>query len=78
MEFLKNNFYIACIISLFYFVSKLIIHKINSNLDKNEKKNAFKDSVLIFGISYITMYLKDNLYENVSTKTTVFTNEPNF
>lgn len=52
----------------------------NTNEDEKKyvRKSLFKDCVLLFGLVYLILIFKDQLFFLESTKTQVFTNEPTF
>ena len=63
---------------LFFFIIKHFLFKFNNDKNENYKKDIFKDSILIFIISYITLYFKKYLLETETSQTKIFTNDPNF
>tara|TARA_Y100000389_G_scaffold203265_1_gene251163 strand:+ start:41009 stop:41236 length:228 start_codon:yes stop_codon:yes gene_type:complete len=75
MEVFNNNFFLAGLVSLLYFVVKYFI---NPSKEKRNKKKLFKDSILILVIVYIILILKDNYSSKISQPTTIFTGEPQF
>lgn len=52
----------------------------NTNDDEKKylRKTLFKDCVLLFGLVYLILIFKDQLFFLDSKKTQVFTNEPTF
>tara|TARA_Y100000389_G_C17291106_1_gene428082 strand:+ start:174 stop:422 length:249 start_codon:yes stop_codon:yes gene_type:complete len=82
MNILNNLVFIAFLISVMYFIVKHFIFKIDKNTDKPSsdyyKKSTFKDSILIFILSYCVLYSKNFLLNNEMSQTKIFTNEPNF
>ena len=78
MDFLKSHIFTSFLISIIYFIIKNIIYRFDTNLDTNSKKQLFKDSILLFIISYLILIFKDKLFFFNNQKTEIFTNEPNF
>lgn len=82
MNILNNLVFVAFLISIMYFIIKHFIFKIDKNKDKPSldyyKKNTFKDSILVFILSYCVLYSKKYLLDNELIQTKIFTNEPNF
>lgn len=78
MNILNNLFFVAFIISIIFFIIKHFLFKLNKETNENYKKDIFKDSVLIFTISYIVLYFKKYLLENEISQIKIFTNDPNF
>ena len=82
MNILNNLVFIAFLISIMYFIIKHFIFKIDKDENKPSseyfKKISFKDSILIFILSYTVLYSKKYLLENEVVQTKIFTNEPNF
>uniref|UniRef100_A0AB39J6Y0 Uncharacterized protein n=1 Tax=Florenciella sp. virus SA2 TaxID=3240092 RepID=A0AB39J6Y0_9VIRU len=75
MEVFNNNFFLAGLVSLLYFVVKYFV---NPSKEKKNKKKLFKDSILVLVIVYIILTLKDNYSTQISQPTTIFTGEPQF
>jgi hypothetical protein len=75
-----EDFYISAAISIMFFVIKLAMNKINKETENNLNANrdAFKDSVYIFIISMVVLYLKREYFTKGNIKMQVFTNEPGF
>ena len=73
-----EDLYIASSISFFFFIIKLAMNKINKEIDKNINRDAFKDSIYIFIISMLVLYVKKGFFSKSNLKTQVFTNEPGF
>jgi hypothetical protein len=75
-----EDLYLSVAISLFFFVVKLAMNKINKETEnnKNANRDAFKDSVYIFIISMLVLYLKKEYFTKGNIKMQVFTNEPGF
>jgi amino acid permease len=73
-----EDLYIASSISFFFFIIKLAMNKINKEIDKNINRDAFKDSIYIFIISMLVLYVKKEFFSKSNLKTQVFTNEPGF
>jgi len=82
MNILNNLVFIAFLISIMYFIVKHFIFKIDKDENKPNseyyRKIIFKDSVLIFILSYAVLYTKKYLLESEVVQTKIFTNEPNF
>ena len=78
MDFLKSHIFTSFLISIIYFIIKNIIYRFDTNLDTNSKKQLFKNSILLFIISYLILIFKDKLFFFNSQKTEIFTNVPNF
>ena len=78
MDFLKSHIFTSFLISIIYFIIKNIIYRFDTNLDKYSKKQLFKDSILLFIITYLILIFKDKLFFFNNQKTEIFTNEPNF
>ena len=78
MNILNNLVFVAFIISIIFFIIKHILFKLNKENNENYKKDIFKDSVLIFTISYVVLYFKKYLLENEISQIKIFTNDPNF
>ncbi len=75
-----EDFYISGAISIMFFVIKLAMNKLNKELENNLNANrdAFKDSVYIFIITMVVLYLKREYFTKGNIKMQVFTNEPGF
>jgi Mn2+/Fe2+ NRAMP family transporter len=87
MDFLKTYWFIAFLISILYFIIKILFIRLTVNTEENNtdninenKKKYIKDSFLVFIISYFVLSFKDTIFSFNSTKesTHIFTNEPNF
>tara|TARA_Y100000768_G_C23924849_1_gene656939 strand:+ start:342 stop:578 length:237 start_codon:yes stop_codon:yes gene_type:complete len=78
MNILNNLFFAAFITSIIFFIIKHFLFKLNKENNENYKKDIFKDSVLIFTISYVVLYFKKYLLENEISQIKIFTNDPNF
>ena len=77
MDFLKTHVFFAFFISIMYFISKSMLKKIYKD-ESIETKQISKDSFLIFFVSYLCLIFRSNMFVMESTKTQVFTSEPNF
>ena len=77
MDFLKSHLFTAFLISISYFIIKMIFYRINKN-DKITKKMILKDTVLIIIVSYLILVFKDQLFVLDVKKTQIFTGEPSF
>jgi hypothetical protein len=75
-----EDFYISAAISIMFFVIKLSMNKLNKEIENNLNANrdAFKDTVYIFIISMVVLYLKREYFTKGNIKMQVFTNEPGF
>jgi hypothetical protein len=75
-----EDFYISAAITIMFFIVKLAMIKINKETEYNTNANrdAFKDSVYIFIISMVVLYLKKEYFTKGNIKMQVFTNEPGF
>ncbi len=75
-----DDVYIAIAIALLFFIVKLTMNKINKETEKNENANrdAFKDSIYIFILSVVVLYVKKEYFTKGNVKMQVFTNEPGF
>jgi hypothetical protein len=73
-----DDLYVAGSISLLFFIVKLAMNKINKNTEKTANRDAFKDSVYIFILSAVVLYIKKEYFTKGNIKTQVFTNEPGF
>ena len=77
MDFLKTHVFTAFFISISFFIFKSLIKRIYKD-DEIQNKKTFKDSILIFVLSYLIFIFKDNLFLLDDQKTNVFTSEPPF
>lgn len=77
MELFKLHVFSAFLISIVYFIVKILIKRIYKD-ETVQNKTVLKDSVIVFGVSYLVHILKDNLIGLDNIKTQVFTNEPSF
>ncbi len=75
-----DDLYVSLTICALFFIVKLAMNKINKETEKNINANrdAFKDSVYIFIISILVLYLKKEYFTKGNLKMQVFTNEPGF
>jgi hypothetical protein len=75
-----EDLYISAAISTLFFIVKLAMNKIKKETENNENANrdAFKDSVYIFILSMVVLYLKKEYFTKGNLKMQVFTNEPGF
>lgn len=79
MDFLKTYWFIAFLISILYFIVKSLMLRFSEEQKKEDKKSYMKDTFLVFTISYLVLVFKDKIFSlESSSKTHVFTNEPNF
>lgn len=81
MDILKSYVFTSFVIACLYFIVKSLINRMNKQdkeLYQYVRKTLFKDSVLIFIISYLTFVAKEQFMTALQVKTQVFTNEPTF
>ena len=81
MDILKSYVFTSFVIACLYFIVKSLINRMNKqdkDLYQYVRKTLFKDSVLIFIISYLTFVAKEQFMSALQVKTQVFTNEPTF
>ena len=79
MDILKSYVFTSFVIACLYFIVKSLINRMNKQdkeLYQYVRKTLFKDSVLIFIISYLTFIAKEQFMVALQVKTQVFTNEP--
>jgi len=77
MELFKLHVFTSFVIAIVFFIAKIMIKRIYKD-EKIQNKNVLKDSIIVFGVSYLTHIVKDNLITLDNIKTQVFTNEPSF
>lgn len=77
MDFLRTHVFVSFCIAIIYFIFKSFQKKIYKD-DTIENKKIFRDSLVIFGISYGCLIFRDNLTLIDNPKAQVFTSEPNF
>ncbi len=75
-----DDFYVSLAISVLFFIVKLAMNKINKATETNENANrdAFKDTIYIFILSMVVLYVKKEYFTKTNVKMQVFTNEPGF
>jgi hypothetical protein len=73
-EFIIISFFV----SISFFVFKLVLNKIQNKKVENENNGIVRDSLYIFFITFIVIYLYSLFFKKSSGKTPVFTNEPGF
>ena len=81
MDILKSYVFTSFVSAWLYFIVKSLINRMNKQdkeLYQYVRKTLFKDSVLIFIISYLTFIAKEQFMVALQVKTQVFTNEPTF
>lgn len=80
MDLLKTHWFMSFFIACMYFIVKSLMNRINTNKEEYEttRKSLFKDSVIIFILSYLLFVTRDQMIIFQQTKTEVFTNEPAF
>ena len=80
MDFLNSHLFTSFLLAILYFIIKTMLNRMNTNEEmKIYKKTILKDSLLIFCISYLVLIFKKKLFfVDVTQKTQVYTNEPDF
>lgn len=80
MDFLKSHLFTAFLISIIYFIVKILLNKMNKNKESSNmvRKTVLKDSILLFSVTYLILIFKDQIFFTSSKKTEIFTTEPNF
>lgn len=80
MDFLKSHVFTSFLLSSIYFIVKSLINRVTKNEEDKEfvRRMVFKDSVLLFILSYLIFVFKDQIFAIQLPKTQVFTNEPSF
>jgi hypothetical protein len=73
-EFIIISFFV----SISFFVFKLVLNKIQNKKVENENNGIIRDSLYVFFITFITIYIYSMFFKKSSGKTPVFTNEPGF
>ncbi len=75
-----DDFYVSLAISVLFFIVKLAMNKINKATETNENANrdAFKDTIYIFILCMVVLYIKKEYFTKTNVKMQVFTNEPGF
>ena len=73
-EFIIISFFV----SISFFVFKLVLNKIHNKKVDNENSGIIRDSLYIFFITFIVIYVYSLFFKKGSGKTPVFTNEPGF
>ena len=73
-EFIIISFFV----SISFFVFKIVLNKIQNKKVENENNGIVRDSLYIFFITFIVIYLYSLFFKKSSGKTPVFTNEPGF
>jgi len=74
-EFIIISFFV----SISFFVFKLVLNKIQSKKEvTNENSGIVRDSLYVFFITFIVIYVYSLFFKKSSGKTPVFTNEPGF
>ena len=73
---MEEYMYIAFCVGISFFIFKMIINKINKETEKN--KEVMKDSVYIFFITFLVIYMYSVYFKEGKGKTKVFTNDPGF
>jgi hypothetical protein len=67
----------AFLIAISFLIYKGMIKRIYKD-DTIILKQVVKDSIILFGLAYLSLVFKDNLFMIQSSKAQVFTSEPNF
>ena len=70
-----EHVYISIIVSVIYFILKIIIDK---DAEDEIKRNNLKDSVYVGIIVLAVLYGKEYFFSTFNGKAFVFTNEPGF
>jgi hypothetical protein len=80
MDFLKSHVFTSFLISSIYFIVKSLINRLNKSEEDKDfvRRTVFKDSILLFILSYLIFVFKEQLFSIQLPKTDVFTNEPSF
>ena len=80
MDLLKTHGFMSFIIACIYFIVKSLINRFNTDKEDYQtvRKSLFKDSVIIFILSYLLFVAREQMIVFQQTKTEVFTNEPAF
>ena len=80
MDLLKTHGFMSFIIACMYFIVKSLINRFNADKQDYQtvRKSLFKDSVIIFILSYLLFVAREQMIVFQQTKTEVFTNEPSF
>jgi hypothetical protein len=73
-EFIIVSFFV----SISFFVFKLVLNKIKKNEKDSENSGIIRDSIYVFLITFIVIYVYSIFFKKGSGKTPVFTNEPGF
>jgi len=73
-EFIIVSFFV----SISFFVFKLVLNKIKKNEKDSENSGIIRDSIYVFFITFIVIYVYSIFFKKGSGKTPVFTNEPGF
>ena len=73
---MEEYLYIAFCVGISSFIFKMIVNKINKETDKN--KEVMKDSVYIFFLTFLVIYIYSFYFKEGTGKTKVFTNDPGF
>lgn len=73
-EFIIISFFV----SISFFVFKLVSNKIHNKKVENENSGIMRDSLYVFFITFIVIYVYSLFFKKSSGKTPVFTNEPGF
>ncbi len=72
-EFIIISFFV----SISFFVFKLVVNKIKKEKD-TENSGIIRDSIYVFFITFVVIYVYSIFFKKTSGKTPVFTNEPGF
>ena len=80
MDILKTHGFMSFVIACMYFIVKSLMNRFNTNKEEYEttRKSLFKDSILLFILSYLLFVAREQLIQYQQAKTEVFTNEPSF
>ena len=69
---------ISFFVSISFFVFKIVLNKLKEKNEKNNNTEVMRDSLYIFIITFLVIYVYSNFFKKGSGKTPVFTNEPGF
>lgn len=80
MDIFKTHGFMSFIIACVYFIVKSLMSRFNTEEEDYEiqRKTLFKDSILLFILSYLLFVGREQMFIFQKTKTEVFTNEPTF
>ena len=73
---MEEYLYISFCVGISFFIFKMIVNKINKESEKN--KEVMKDSIYVFFLTFLVIYVYTVYFKEGTGKTKVFTNEPGF